>query len=114
MMADDDSARVRVALLIIFLADRSVAGLGALFAARLVAGVATLADPAFIFEGLILLEGAWLTSSTSSLRLFLPLRPLLLNQIPTETTSEERSTCEVTGVVARAPVGTVRGEVGRE
>ena len=112
MIADDDSARVWVALLIIFLVDRSVVGFGALFAARLVAGVATLANTAFIFEGLILLEGAWLTSSTSSLHLFLPLRPLLLNRISTKTTSEgigvpslvgsniKRSTCDVTGVVA--------------
>ena len=87
-MADDDSARVQVALVIIFLVDRSVVGFGALFAARLVAGVATLANAAFIFEGLILLEGAWLTSSTSSLRLFLPLHPPLLNRISTETTSK--------------------------
>ena len=88
MMADDDSTRVQVVLLIIFLAGRSVAGLGALFVARLVAGVATLADTAFILEDLVLLERAWLTSLTSSLRLFLPLRPPLLNRISTETTSE--------------------------
>jgi len=62
--------------------------LGALFAAHLVAGVATLANAAFIFEDLILLEGAWLTSSTSSLHLFLLLHPLLLNRISTKTTSE--------------------------
>jgi len=100
--------------------------LGALFAARLVAGVATLANAAFIFEDLVLLEGAWLTSSTSSLRLFSLPRPPLLNRILTETTSEgigvpslvgsnmERSTCEVTGVVARAPVGPVSGDFRRE
>ena len=109
-MVDDDSARVWVALLINFFGGRSVVEVGALLLACFMGGTATLADTAFDFEDLVLLEGASFTPSTSSLHL-LAIRPLLLNRFSTETTSEaigvsfpvgsnmERSTCKATGIL---------------
>ena len=126
MTVDDDSARVWVALLINFFGGQSVAEVGALLLACFVGGTATLADAAFDFEGLVLLEGASFTPSTSSLRLLLAIRPLLLNQFSTETTSEaigvsfpvgfnmERSTCEATGVMPRVPAGIIGGELRQD
>lgn len=70
-----------MAFLLIGLVGRSVAGSEALFLARLVGGAVTLAEVAFLFEALVLFEGTSSTSSTSSLRLFVPLgaRPPLLD-----------------------------------